>query len=39
MVETKKVVESLSQFNNLILTKKQWDIIFKGCGMPKSAYL
>lgn len=39
MVETKKVVELLSQFNNLILTKKQWDIIFKGCGMPKSVYL
>lgn len=38
-VNYNKVVESLSQFNNLILTKKQWDIIFKGCNMPKSVHL
>lgn len=38
-VNYNKVVESLSQFNNLVLTKKQWDIIFKGCNMPKSVHL
>lgn len=32
------IVEQLSQFNNLSFTKKQWDIILKGCGCPKSTH-
>ena len=38
MTNQEKVVERLSQFNNLSFTKKQWDIILKGCGCPKSSY-
>ena len=38
MAYNKDIVEKLSQFNNLSFTKKQWDIILKGCGCPKSAY-
>lgn len=32
------VVERLSQFNNMSFTKKQWEIVLKGCGCPKSAH-
>lgn len=32
----KEIVDNLSLFNNRTNTKKQWDIIFKGCGCPKS---
>lgn len=32
------IVEKLSRFNNLSFTKKQWDIILKGCGCPKSCH-
>lgn len=34
----KDIVEKLSQFNNLSFTKKQWDIILKGCECPKSSH-
>lgn len=36
MAYNKDIVEKLSQFNNLSFTKKQWEIILKGCGCPKS---
>lgn len=32
------IVEKLSQFNNMSFTKKQWKIILKGCGCPKSCH-
>lgn len=32
------IVERLSQFNNMSFTKKQWEIILKGCGCPKSSH-
>lgn len=32
------IVERLSQFNNRSFTKKQWEIVLKGCGCPKSAH-
>ena len=38
MPYNKSIVEKLSQFNNLSFTKKQWDIILKGCGCPKSSH-
>lgn len=38
MAYNKDIVERLSQFNNLSFTKKQWDIILKGCGCPKSSH-
>lgn len=38
MAYNKDIVERLSQFNNLSFTKKQWDIILKGCGCPKSTH-
>lgn len=38
MNKLQKVVERLSQFNNLCFTKKQWDIILEGCGCPKSSH-
>ncbi len=38
MAYSKDIVEKLSQFNNLSFTKKQWDIILKGCGCPKSSH-
>lgn len=38
MAYNKDIVEKLSQFNNLSFTKKQWDIILKGCGCPKSSH-
>lgn len=38
MTEQEIVVEKLSLFNNLSFTKKQWDVILKGCGCPKSAH-
>lgn len=38
MNKLQKVVERLSQFNNLCFTKKQWDIILEGCGCPKSTH-
>lgn len=38
MTNQEKVVERLSQFNNLSFTKKQWDIILAGCGCPKSSH-
>lgn len=33
------IVEKLSLFNNITLTKKQWEITLKGCGCPKSTHL
>lgn len=36
MAYNKDIVEKLSLFNNLSFTKKQWDIILKGCGCPKA---
>ena len=36
MAYQEEIVEKLSQFNNLSFTRKQWDIILKGCGCPKS---
>lgn len=38
MTKQEIIVEKLSQFNNMSFTKKQWDIILKGCGCPKSPY-
>ena len=38
MTQQEQVVERLSWFNNLSFTKKQWDIILKGCGCPKSSH-
>lgn len=38
MTNHQEVVERLSQFNNMSFTKKQWEIILKGCGCPKSAH-
>ena len=32
----KRITESLSQFNNMSFSKKQWNIILKGCEAPKS---
>ena len=37
MTDQQPIVERLSQFNNMSFTKKQWDIILKGCGCPKSS--
>lgn len=37
MIKLQEIVESLSQFNNVKLSKKQWDIVLKGCGCPKSS--
>lgn len=38
MTKIEQTVEALSLFNNLSFTKKQWDIILKGCGCPKSSH-
>lgn len=38
MPYNRDIVEKLSQFNNMSFTKKQWDIILKGCGCPKSCH-
>ena len=38
MTDQQPIVERLSQFNNMSFTKKQWEIILKGCGCPKSSY-
>ena len=38
MANLKDIVEKLSQFNNMSFTKKQWEIILKGCGCPKSCH-
>lgn len=38
MTNQEGIVERLSLFNNMSFTKKQWDIILKGCGCPKSAH-
>ena len=32
------IVEALSLFNNRTFTKRQWEVILKGCGCPKSAH-
>lgn len=37
--KTQKIAKNLSQFNNISLTKSQWEIILKGCGCPKSPHL
>lgn len=39
MTNHQEVAEKLSQFNNLSFTKKQWEIVLKGCGCPKSTHL
>lgn len=38
MTKLQNIVEQLSLFNNRSFTKKQWEIILKGCGCPKSSY-
>lgn len=38
MNNQKLLANNLSLFNNRTFTKKQWEIIFKGCGCPKSTY-
>lgn len=38
MTDQQPIVERLSQFNNMSFTKKQWEIILKGCGCPKSSH-
>lgn len=38
MTKIQEITEQLSLFNNRTFTKKQWEIILKGCGCPKSAY-
>lgn len=34
MTDYQPIVERLSLFNNRSFTRKQWDIVFKGCGCP-----
>lgn len=36
MANHQDIVEKLSQFNNVSFTRKQWEIVLKGCGCPKS---
>lgn len=36
MTYNKDIVERLSLFNNISLSKRQWEIVLKGCGCPKS---
>lgn len=38
MIDQQPIVERLSQFNNMSFTKKQWEIVLKGCGCPKSTH-
>lgn len=38
MTNIEDVVEKLSLFNNISFTKKQWEIVLKGCGCPKSSH-
>lgn len=38
MTKQENIVEKLSLFNNLSFTKKQWEVIFKGCNCPKSTH-
>lgn len=38
MTNHTNIVEKLSQFNNMSFTKKQWEIVLKGCGCPKSSH-
>lgn len=38
MTNQQPVVERLSQFNNMSFTKKQWEIILRDCGCPKSPH-
>lgn len=38
MTNHQDIVERLSLFNNMSFTKKQWDIVLKGCGCPKSSH-
>lgn len=38
MTNHQDIVERLSLFNNISFTKKQWDIVLKGCGCPKSSH-
>lgn len=38
MTDYEEVVEKLSQFNNMSFTKKQWEIVLKGCGCPRAPY-
>lgn len=38
MTNHQPIIERLSQFNNMSFAKKQWDIILKGCGCPKSSH-
>lgn len=38
MAYNKDIVEKLSLFNNISFTKKQWEIVLKGCGCPKSVF-
>lgn len=38
MENKQDIIENLSQFNNLSFTKKQWEIILKGCNCPKSCH-
>lgn len=35
----KQIVENLALFNNRTFSKVEWQIIFKGCGLPKSSHL
>lgn len=38
MKDQQPIVERLSQFNNISFTRKQWEIVLKGCGCPKSTH-
>lgn len=38
MKDHQPIVEKLSLFNNMSFTKKQWEIVLKGCGCPKSCH-
>ncbi len=38
MTYNQDIVEKLSLFNNISFTKKQWEIVLKGCGCPKSSH-
>lgn len=39
MTNITAIVEAISLFNNRSFTKKQWELILKGCGCPKSPHL
>lgn len=39
MVNITEITEKLQLFQNLTLTKPQWEVILKGCNFPKSTHI